>query len=539
MNVSKQQSVRQLDRSILIACILLLGVTIVYPTCRLIIGALANWDWHAVSQGAGFEAVRNTLFICLASVAGAGLAGTGLAFLVTRFAFPGRRPLAGLAYLPFALPPLVGTLSFYYLIGTDGFVPRIVHELTGTDTFAVQGPLAILIIHTYSFYVFFYAMVSAALETMDASQVEAARTLGASPARVFWKVTLPALKPALVGASLLTFMSSGASFSAPLFFGNDFPILSVEIYEARTQFHEAEALTLTVVLAIISLLGVLIFRARQRSAGVVGKGTPRPIHSASGRVFAGVMAWAFVVLILTPHFVIVWLSLVDHHAWHTEILPTAFSLKNYAAIFGDPAYFTPIRNSLWMGFVAAFAALGIGLPSAYLAARNRPGGSLVNLMVMIPWALPGTVVAMNLISAFNDDWLPIYNTVWILPFAYFVRNVPLLARMAAAAIAPFDASLIEAAQTLGASRWYCFRRIIVPLLVPALVAATALVFASSLGEFVASILLYTPANLPIAIQINMEWRGSGVGSAFAYSVFLMILVTVTFLFARRFSSRII
>lgn len=539
VNTSKQQSLRKLDRSLLIACVILLGITIVYPTLRLVISALANWQWKAALEGAGFEAVRNTLFICFASVAAAGIVGTALAFLVTRFTFPGRRPLSGLAYLPFALPPLVGTLSFYYLIGTDGFIPRTVHHLTGADTFAIQGPVAILLIHTYSFYVFFYAMVSAALENMDASQIEAARTLGASPVRAFWKVTLPALKPALVGASLLTFMSSGASFSAPLFFGNDFPILSVEIYEARNQFHEAKALTLTVVLACISLLGVLVFRARHRSGGVVGKGTPHAIKSTSGRALAGVLAWAFVALILTPHFVIVWLSVVDHHAWHTEIFPTTLTLKNYAAIFGDSAAFAPIRNSLWMGFVAAVATLAVGLPTAYLAARNRPGGRWVNLMVMLPWALPGTVVAMNLITAFNDDWLPLYNTVFILPLAYFVRNVPLLARMAAAAIAPFDASLIEAAQTLGAGRAYCFRRIILPLLAPALIAATALVFASSLGEFVASILLYTTANLPIAIQINMEWRGSGVGSAFAYSVFLMILVTATFLFARRFSSRII
>ena len=158
---------------------------------------------------------------------------------------------------------------------------------------------------------------------------------------------------------------------------------------------------------------------------------------------------------------------------------------------------------------------------------------------MIPWALPGTVVAMNLIAAFNDPWLPLYNTVLILPVAYFVRNIPLLTRMATAAISQFDASLMEAGRTLGASRMYCLRHIVLPLLAPALVAATALVFATCLGEFVASILLYSPANLPIAIQINMEWRGSGVGSAFAYSVFLMVLVTTTFLISRRLASRII
>ena len=215
------------------------------------------------------------------------------------------------------------------------------------------------------------------------------------------------------------------------------------------------------------------------------------------------------------------------------------TFDNYAAIFSDAATFRPIRNSIWMSVLAALATILVGLPAAYLIGRKRPGGRWINVLVMIPWALPGTVVAMNLITAFNDRWLPVYNTVWILPLAYFVRNIPLMTRIVTASVTQFDATLIEAGRTLGASRAYCFRHIVVPLLAPALVAATALVFATSLGEFVASILLFTPSNLPIAIQINMEWRGSGVGSAFAYSVFLMLLVSATFLLARRFASRVL
>lgn len=539
VNAPKQHSLRILDPALLIGCAILLGASIVYPTLRLFTGAIAQWRWEAVLEGAGLEAVGNTVLLCAASVLTSGIVGTALAFLVTRYSFPGRRPLAALAYLPFALPPLVGTLSFYYLIGHDGFVPRIVEHVFGIEDFSIRGPFAILLIHTYSFYVFFYAMVSAALEGMDLSQIEAARSLGATPWRAFRRVTVPMLTPALAGAALLTFMSSGASFSAPLFFGNDFPILSVEIYKERTQFHQGEALTLTVVLACVSLLGILVFRSRRHSAGVASKGAPRVLKSQSGRLLAGVSAWTFIAVILTPHFVIAWLSFIDHRAWYTEIIPTTFSLENYRSIFSDPAAFGPIRNSLWMSFTAALATLAVGLPAAYLIGRRRTGARWVNLMVMIPWALPGTVVAMNLITAFNDRWLPLYGTVFILPLAYFVRNVPLLTRIVTASVVQFDATLIEAGQTLGASRGFCFRHIVVPLLAPALTAATALVFATCLGEFVASILLFTPSNLPIAIQINMEWRGSGVGSAFAYSVFLMVLVTATFVAVRRFASRII
>ena len=539
--MARQRSERRFERILLAICALVLGVTIVYPTARFIVTAAGQWRMETITGGAGFEAIRNTLVVCFASVALAGVFGTALAFLVTRYTFPGRRPLAAMAFLPFALPPLVGTLSFYYLIGHDGFVPRALEQWFGLEDVSFQGFVAILVIHGYSFYVFFYAMVSAALEGMDTSQVEAARTLGAGRWRVFWRVTVPMLTPALLGASLLTFMTSGASFSAPLFFGSDFPVLSTEIYKETSQFREAQAQTLTVVLGLVSLLGVVLFRTRRDTAGSASKGVPRPIRSTSGRVLAGVFAWGTVALLLVPHGVIVWLSLVDHREWYTELFPTVLTFENYTTIFSDASAFRPIRNSLWMSALAAVSTLVVGLPAAYLIGRRKPGGRLVNVLVMIPWALPGTVIAMILITAFNvawPGWLRLHNTIWILPLGYFVRYIPLMSRVIQAAIAQFDGTLIEAGQTLGGGRAFCFWRIIVPLLAPSLGAATALVFASCLGEFVASILLYTPSNLPIAVQINMQWRGSGVGSAFAYSVFLMALVTATFFTARRFASRV-
>jgi iron(III) transport system permease protein len=378
--------------------------------------------------------------------------------------------------------------------------------------------------------------VLAALETQDAAQLEAARVLGATRLHAFRRITVRMLIPALLGAALLTFMSSVASFSAPYFFGQDFPYLSVAIFNERTQMHEGGALTLTVILALISLAGILLFRARHRTLTGATKGSgPRLPPRKAGVLFTASI-WLLAVILLIPQIVIAWFSLVDHRAWHNEIAPTAFTLANFAAIFRDTRAFTPIRNSLWMSLVAAALALLTALPAGYLIARRRPGGRALNLLIMIPWAMPGTVVAMALIEAFNGRWLPIYSTVWLLPLAYFLRGLPLLARSATAAIEPFDAALLEAGRTLGASRVFCLRRIILPLIAPALISGAALVFVTSLGEFVTSILLYLPTNIPIAVKINMEWRGS-VGTAFAYSVLLMTIVAPTFIIARRFGSR--
>lgn len=528
-----------LDRALLAFVLAFLALAIAYPTLRLVFRAVREWETSALLQPPGAEAIINTVLLSFASVFTAGVLGTALALILARYSFPGRRLLSALAYLPFALPPLVGVVAFYYLIGRDGFLPVLLERLTGTEGCYPSGPIAILIIHTYSFYVFFYAMVGAALEGFDSSLPEAARTLGASRWRVFTRVTLPLLRPALVGASLLTFMSSGASFSAPLIFGEDFPVLSVRIYQENTNFNEPEALTLTIILACVSLLGVLVFRNRRRLVATAGKGTPRPLRSASGKALGALFAGVVILVLLVPHATILWLSFVDHSEWFDELIPCSFTLENYVEIFRDPRSFAPIRNSLWMSGVAAAATLIVGVPAAYLIGRRRNGQWLVNLLVMIPWALPGTVIAMNLITAFNDPWLPLWTGAWLLPLAYFVRNVPLLTRVATAAIEPFDVSLIEAGRTLGASRWHCFVRIAAPLMAPALIAGAVLVFAMSLGEFVASILLYLPANIPISVMINMQLRGSGIGNAFAYSVFLMLLVGTAFVVARRFSSRLI
>lgn len=537
MGASRRGDLRRIDRFALVLCVVVLGAAVLYPTVRLFIQAFQQWMPSAITQGAGYEAILNTFIVCVASVALAGVVGTAFALALSRYSFPGRNLLAAFAYLPFTLPPMVGVISFYYLIGRDGFFPRAIEQFLGFEDAALPGLGAILLIHTYSFYVFFYAMVSAALEGMDRSLGEAARSLGAGRARTFFRVTVPMLMPALLGASLLTFMSSAASFSAPYFFGQDFRVLSVQIFQERSQFHEAESLTLTVVLAAIAFAGLLLFRARRTGGGAASKGVRQPLRSTAGRVAAGAAAWTCIAVLLLPHLSILWFSLVDHAAWQTELIPTALTLRNYTELFTNASAFAPIRSSLWMSALATAATMLVALPAAYLVGRRRKGAALVNILVMLPWALPGTVIAINLIVAFNDPWLPVYGTVWLLPLAYFVRSIPLVARMTGASIEVFDGTLIEAGQSLGASRAYCFWRIILPLIAPAAGAAMALAFATSLGEFVASILLYVPGNEPIAVRIFNESRRA-VGPAFAYSVLLMLLVAATFVLSRRFTSRV-
>lgn len=527
---------RRVDRAVLAFCAVALAGVVAYPTLRMFWAAGMQWPAEILAQPAAWPAIRNTLFLSLASVASAGLLGTAIAFFFTRVAFAGRTAAAALAYLPFALPPLVGVLSFHFLIGPDGLLPRAIAAATGGRGLSLVGVAAILIVHTHAFCVYFYAMVSAALAGMDRGPLEAARTLGAGPARVFFRVTLPQLRPALLGASLLTFMSSAASFSAPFFLGNGLPVLTVEIYHRHVAADQATAFALTIALAAVSLCGVLLFRGRRQPGRTAAKGTPRPIRSGSGRVFAALAAWAVVGLLALPHLALLWLSFADYQSWGRELIPLTFTLENYRRLVTHPAAFAPIWNSLWMSGLGMAGALAVGAPAAYLIGRKRPGAGWIGLLTLIPWALPATVVAMNLIAAFNDPWLPLANTIWMLPLAYAIRNIPLMTRMTAAAVESLDGGLIEAARTLGAGPAYCLRRVAGPLLLPAVLSASALVFVSALGEFPASVLLAIAPNKPISVRIAEIMNDSIIVEASAYSVLLMVLVAAVFYITRRFSS---
>jgi len=186
------------------------------------------------STPSGREAFSNSLLISVATVALAGAIGVPLAFLFHRYEFRGRRILRAIAAAPVLLPPLVGVIAFLFLYGESGIISRTLQQAFGLDHPwpNLHGISAILFVHAYSMYVYFFMFASAGLERLDAAMEEAAETLGASGFAKLTGVTLPMLMPSLVGASLVTFMSSMASFSAPYIFGGGIRVLSVEIFNS-------------------------------------------------------------------------------------------------------------------------------------------------------------------------------------------------------------------------------------------------------------------------------------------------------------------
>jgi iron(III) transport system permease protein len=486
-----------------------------------------------------WKALWGSLWISGATVVLAALIGVPLAFLFARYEFPARRLLGALVALPVVLPPLVGVIAFLFLFGETGFAARLVQLVSGTTDppWRLQGAGAILLVHAYSMYVYFYLFTRAALAGLDPSLLEAAAALGAGRRRTLVRVTLPLLRPALIGAAILTFMTSLASFSAPYIFGGGFRVMTTQIVATRLNGDVAMAMVETVSLTLLALAGLWLLRrteGREVVGGRKGSGTARLVVSGGARVGLTSAAGLITGLLLLPHLTLILLSFVPVGTWTTQPIPPEYTVGNYLALLNEPERFRPLFNSFWMATVAMVAAMAVAVMAAHLIVRRRvPGRGLLEWLLSVPWAVPGTVFAIALATMFAVSQplagrFVLIGTLWLLPLAYLIRNLPMAGRAVIAGYRQLDPSMEEAAASLGAGRWRTLKRVTLPLLRPALAAGATLAFATGLGDFVTSIMLYTYDTRPISLEILSSLRQADIGAASAYGVFLMVISALVF-----------
>jgi iron(III) transport system permease protein len=508
--------------------------------------SLANYERFFESR-ADLRALWNSIWISLASVFLAGAIGIPLAFFFTRLDFPGRRFFGALAALPVLLPPLVGVIAFMFLYGETGFLTRTIQLALGLENapWRLNGPGAILLVHAYTMYVYFYMFVSAGLARLDPSLMEAASALGSSRAKTWLRVTLPMLAPAIGGAALLVFMTSMGSFSAPYVFGGGFRVLTTQVFASKLNGDLGIAAVETLILALTSVIFLVWLQRYEKDRAYTGaaKGTGSAFRKSTetrARRFAlGAAAFAISLFLILPHLTVLLVSFVPDGTWTTEFFPPSYSLQSYREVFTQSESLRPVINSFNMATIATIANVIFALLAGYLLARDKSRGKwLVSALVVLPWALPGTVLAIALASMFsvNQPYLGrfvLVGTSLILPLAYFVRNIPLVTRATLASFKQFDPALEEAAASLGARWTTTARRVILPLVMPGLAAGALLAFVTALGEFVASILLYTHRTRPISIEILSQLRAFNFGAASAYAVLLIVLMGVVFVFGQR------
>ena len=493
-----------------------------------------------IAEPREWQALWASCWISAASVVASALIGIPLAVLFERFDFPGRRLLGALVALPVVLPPLVGVVAFLFLYGETGFAARLVQRALGLDEppWRLQGAGAILLVHAYSMYVYFYLFTRVGIANLDPALLEAAASLGARRWRTLKRVILPQLRPALVGAALLTFMTALASFSAPYIFGGGFRVMTTQIVFTRLNGEYAMAMVQTVALSLVALVGLWLLQ-RGGGSSIAGgqKGTaPKRARIESGvaRTAATAGGWILGALLLLPHLTLLLLSFVPVGTWTVEAFPPRYTVSNYLALLREPERLRPLLNSLWMASVATVVALAVAIGAGILVVRQRARlGRWIEGTLTLPWVVPGTVFAIALATTFSVErpWVlrtVLIGTSWLLPLAYLIRNLPIASRATLAGFRALDPALDEAAASLGAGRWRTLWRVTLPLLRPALAAGATLAFVTALGDFVTSVVLYTYDTRPLSLEILSSLRQGDVGVAAAYGVLLMVMSGIVF-----------
>jgi len=494
---------------------------------------LSDPNIRAVGWFTLWESVLSTLLCLLLGIPGAAV--------FARFSFRGRRALWALLLVPFVMPTVVVAVAFLTLIGPDGVTG--IH-LTGTIW-------AILIAHVFFNYAIVVRTVGAAWMTLDDAQLQAAQDLGASPLRSFLSVTLPQLRSSILAAGSIVFLFAFTSFGIVVLLGGVHQrTLEVEIYDQTARFLN---LDVAAVLTIVQLVGVVLllvlFGRVQSGREQAVERRPqsvmlRPPRSHSERVFVGANLSFIVLVLLSPLVVLIVRSLHGVDGW---------SLDAYSALRdarrGSTSFIAPldaVMNSLRFATATTVMAVLLGGCASW-ALASRGGrrvrsassitGSITETALMVPLGASAVTVGFGCLIALDAPPLDLRSSSWMLPIAHTVIALPLVIRVLLPAIRSIDPKLLEAGESLGASRLRLWSSVELPLVWRQLAVAAGFAFAVSLGEFGATMFLVRADDptLPIAIYRSLGRPGpDNFSQALALSVILMAVTAAVVLVVDRF-----
>ncbi|MDQ2962259.1 MAG: iron ABC transporter permease [Pseudomonadota bacterium] len=498
------------------------------------------WGLGCLSGGQRCGVAWNTLLLALLTAAGTTVLGLAFALIATRTSFRFKKLLRALSILPIITPPFVIGLGLILIFGRSGLVNQMLESAFGIEPARwFYGLPGLLVAQLLSFTPIAFLVLIGVVEAISPSMEEAAQTLRADRWRTFVDVSLPLMRPGLANAFLIGFIESIADFGNPIVLGGNFGVLSTEVFFSvvGAQLDQGRAAALGMVLLGFALAAFFAQRwalGRKLYTSLAGKGDsglPTPLPARVRSVcYAVVVPWiALTLVIYTMIFVG---GFVEQ--WGRNYAPT---LKHYSKAFAIE--YGP-RGLLWVGTawssfwttvelsaVAAPATAALGLLTAWILTRHRfKGQGAFEFCTMLSFAIPGTVIGVAYILAFNVPPLEITGTALILIVCNVFRNMPVGVRAGMASMAQIDRSLDEASTTLGARGLTTLRRVLLPLLKPAVVAALVYSFVRAMTTLSAVVFLISAEYDWATTYIINRVTNGDYGVAIAYATVLIVLALV-------------
>lgn len=469
------------------------------------------------------SALWNTVIIGTLSMIGACLLGIPLAFCASRFRIRGRAVVATLAVLVLVSPPFIGAYAWIMLFGANGAVTNF-FSMLGIQMPSIYGIPGIVMVFSLKFFPYIYLMTESALSTINKSYEDAAENLGCNAWQRFAKVTLPLVFPAVSTGAIICFVLSIADFGTPAILGRGVQTLSTIAYAQYTSEMGGTptmAVTISMLMIIVSMTALLLQRhimAKRRYASSLTNLPVKKKLPLGRSIFVHAFCYGVVGLAMLPTFTVIYTSFL---ATNGPVFSGGFGLDSYARILRDSPQ--AIMNSFTFALIAVAAiSVASGLIAFIVVRRDTALSGTLDLLLMVPYLIPGVVMAIGFVATFRHPPFDITGTALIIIILLFIRRLPYGVRSTTSILRQVKPSIEEAAVNLGASPAKTFATITVPLMMPGLIVGALMSFITAINELSSTLILYTARTITMPVLIYVQVINGEFGTAAALSSVLTI-----------------
>ena len=491
------------------------------------------------------KSLKNSFILACAAVVTVNITGVLIVLFTEYFDIKGARllKLGFMSTLIYGGVVLVTGYKFVY--GETGIATKVLLNIfPNMDPAWFVGFWAVLFIITFSGTSNHMMFLTNAIRGLDYHTIEAAKNMGASQMKILFQIVLPTLKPTIFAVTILTFLSALSTMSGPLIVGGpDFQTINPMIKTFANMMTSRDiAALLAIILGLATSVLLVISQRIEKKGNFISvsktkaKLVKQKIENPVLNVIAHIVAYSMFVIYMLPILNVLVFSFTDGLTITTgEIRPDSFTLANYRKLFQSPAAYKPYVVSTVYAIIAAVVVVIVALVAARLITKAKHKlDKMLEPLVLIPWLLPSTMIALGMMMTYDEPRWNIGNKVLvatplIMLIAYIIVKIPFSYRMVRAAFMGLDGNLEEAAQVMGAKPFYTMRKVILPIIMPVVLSVVVMNFISLLSEYDLSVFLYHPSYRPLGIEIKLATDETATidaqAMAFVYTVVLMIIST--------------
>jgi len=464
--------------------------------------------------------------------------GTTLAWMNERTNTPFKRLFFALSIIPLVIPGILFTVAWFLLASPKiGILNVWLQWLFNTDTvfFNIYSMTGMIWTDGLHYSPMAFLLMTAAFRSMDPALEESALMCGASVLTIAWRITLKLSWPAALASLLILFVRSLESFEVPALLGLPAGIQvytssiyqAIHLYPSQIGLAASYAITLLLITSFGIYMQSRLSYHSSRYSTVTGKGfRPRTIDLGPWRyAAAGFFVLYFLFIVFLPFLVLVWSSLQKFYSVPSWAALNRVTLDAYRTILDYPQFWSTVRNSLFLAFTTATLIMLLGAVISWIVVRTRIRGRwLLDNLSSLPLVFPGLVLGLSIMICYLYLDIGVYGTIWIMLIAYATRFLPYGTRYASTSMVQIHKELEESAAMSGATWATSFRRIVLPLLKPGLLAGWIYVLIVSIRELSSSILLYSPGTEVVSIMIWELWQNGQYVELSALGVMLILLL---------------